>query len=363
VQDTVVQEIRDLARDFAAGSLRPHVERWDRDAAVDASTLESLAGLGFHGMLVPEEFGGLGLGLPAWTAAIEALAWGEPAVALAVLARATTATALLETGSRAQKTQWLEDIAAGAAAWLPLADDLAVTASRTGAEWRLDGSLGWVLRAGEAGCALVPARSAGTTVPQGAPDLLFLVRTDAAGLSVARDTTLGLRPAVIGPITFAGVRAGADALIAQGPATAFTDGRLAAVRRLGIAAVATGIARAALEHAIAYAAQREQFQQQLRAFEGIQFKLADMATRVDAAAALLDSAVAAPGQRVVAIAKLFASETAMWVSTQAVQIFGGYGYMRDYPVEKLMRDAKATEMFTGTNEDLRVLIAAELYRS
>ena len=116
MQDTVVQEIRDLARDFAAGTLRPHVERWDHDAAIDAATLDSLAELGFHGMLVPEESGGLGLGLPAWTAAIEALAWGEPAVALAVIARAATATVLIETGSAAQKTRWLEALRAEIAA-------------------------------------------------------------------------------------------------------------------------------------------------------------------------------------------------------------------------------------------------------
>ncbi len=363
--ETMVQEIRDLARDFASGSLRPHVERWDHEAAIDGTTLDSLKELGFHGMLVPERHGGLGLGLPAWSAAIEALAWGEPAVALAVIARATTAAALLEAGDDAQQARWLESIAGGCGAWLPLAEDRAVRAVRTGDGWRLDGRLRWTLCAGDTGCMLVPARlrPEGAGSDAGPADLLFVLPTDAPGLAVSRESRLGLRAAAIGTATFSDVDAGGDALLAEGPTLAHVVARSGTVQRLGMAAVATGIARAALEYATGYAAQREQFQQQLREFEGIQFKLADMATRSEAAAALLHAAAADPAPRLVAIAKLFASEAAMWVSTQAVQIFGGYGYMRDYPVEKLMRDAKATELFTGTNEDLRVLIAAELYRS
>src|SRR5690606_34535825 len=133
--------------------------------------------------------------------------------------------------------------------------------------------------------------------------------------------------------------------------------------RLGIAAQAVGIADAALEYALGYAAEREQFGRKLKEFEGMQFKLAEMATRVEAARSLTARAAAAPSTRASAMAKLFASEAAMWVTTQAVQVCGGYGYMRDYPVEKLMRDAKATEIYEGTNEVLRVVIARELYRS
>ena len=130
---------------------------------------------------------------------------------------------------------------------------------------------------------------------------------------------------------------------------------------LGIAAQSIGIAQAALDHARGYAAERKQFAAALREFEAIQFKLADMATRIEAARALLHAAASEPSTARSAMAKLFASETAMWVTTQAVQIFGGYGYMRDYPVEKLMRDAKATEIYEGTNEIQRVVIARALY--
>ena len=136
--------------------------------------------------------------------------------------------------------------------------------------------------------------------------------------------------------------------------------------RLGIAAQSVGIARAALEHAAAYAAERRQFGKPIKEFQAIQFKLADMATRVSASRALLHAAATAKdrGQPVTqfgSMAKLMASETAMWVTTQAVQIFGGYGYVKDYPVEKLFRDAKVTEIYEGTSEIQRIVIARELY--
>jgi hypothetical protein len=137
--------------------------------------------------------------------------------------------------------------------------------------------------------------------------------------------------------------------------------------RLGTAVVAVGIARRALEHAVAYCAERKQFGRALREFEAVQFKLADMATRVEAARALAHAAAVRRDHgeditRQASMAKLLASETAMWVTTQAVQLFGGYGYMRDFPVEKLFRDAKGTEIVDGTSEMQRLVIARGLYQ-
>jgi alkylation response protein AidB-like acyl-CoA dehydrogenase len=136
--------------------------------------------------------------------------------------------------------------------------------------------------------------------------------------------------------------------------------------RLGIAAQSIGIARAALEASVAYAAERRQFGKPIKEFEAIQFKLADMATRITAARALLYSAAAAkdrgePITQFSSMSKLLASETAMWVTTQAVQIFGGYGYIKEYPVERLFRDAKVTEIYEGTSEIQRIVIARELF--
>jgi alkylation response protein AidB-like acyl-CoA dehydrogenase len=137
--------------------------------------------------------------------------------------------------------------------------------------------------------------------------------------------------------------------------------------RMGIAALAIGVAQAALDHSVAYAAERRQFGRPIKDFQGMQFKLADMATRVEAARGLLHRAalIKDSGEKVssmASMAKLFASETAMFVTTQAIQVFGGYGYMKEYPVEKLFRDAKVTEIYEGTSEIQRTVIARELYR-
>ena len=177
---------------------------------------------------------------------------------------------------------------------------------------------------------------------------------------------MGLRASNTVAITLEDLRLPADQLLGEeGMGFVYAMEGLDA-GRLGIAAQAVGIARRALEHSIAYCAERRQFGQALREFQAVQFKLADMATRVEAARALAH-AVAARKDRgenvtqLASMAKLFASETAMWVTTQAVQLFGGYGYMRDFPVEKLFRDAKVTEIYEGTSEIQRIVIARGLY--
>jgi hypothetical protein len=196
-------------------------------------------------------------------------------------------------------------------------------------------------------------------LPAASPDgpVRIAVAGNAEGVRViGRETTIGLRAARIETIALSAARVGDDAV-----AKAAGDEDAAIVEQLGTAAIATGIARAALEHAIGYADVREQFGRKLRAFEGIRVKLADMSSRVLAARSMLEACAARATAPAAASVKVFASEAAMWVTTQAVQIFGGYGYMRDYPVEKLMRDAKTTEILTGTNDALRQIVAAGLY--
>jgi alkylation response protein AidB-like acyl-CoA dehydrogenase len=273
-------EIRQMARQFAQSDVRPYVEKWDHDGVIPPETLAQIAELGFFGMLMPEEHGGMAFDTATYAAAIEELAWGEAGLALLVAAANVS-------GSDEMKEARLALVA----------DD-------------------------NGGMFLVPAKGSGPRV-----------------------STLGFRTIEI-------VRAERG-----GSATQTSDTAL-----IGVAAIAIGIAQAALEHARAYADEREQFGTRLRDFEGLQYKLAEMATRIAAARALLLAVCNedASGSGA-SMAKVFASEAAMWVTTQAVQIFGGYGYMRDYPVEKLMRDAKATEMLEGSNESLRVTIARNLY--
>lgn len=363
-----IGEIRALARQFATDELRPHVERWDHDGALDEGVLAQLGELGFLGMDGPESDGGMGLDTTATAAALEALAWGEAAVAFTVAQAQQFARVLREAGSAAPRAEWAGRIAAGeATACLALAeatgtegeDAPRARARRAGGGWRIDGEKRWVTNASRAAVALVSAETEeGPT--------LFAVPTTTAGWNVGpRDSTMGLRPVEIATVRLSGMEVGEDAVV--GPAGGAVEVLAAAAdaHRIAVGAMAAGIARAAFDHARAYADVREQFGQRLRAFEGIQFKLADMAMRVEAAHHLVGRAAAdfaaTPG--LAAMAKIFASESAMWVTTQAVQIFGGYGYMRDYPVEKLMRDAKAMELVGDANDVLRVHIAEALYRA
>lgn len=361
----VIDQVRTLARDYARTELRPHVEAWDRDRRLDPAVLSQLAELGFFGMLVPETHGGMGFDLPTYVTVLEELAWGEPAVALTVsIHSAFVVGTILRHGSDTQKEQWLGRLASGetlgcfALSEPDAGSDAAALetrAVRDGDGWVLSGTKKWLTNAALAGLAVVAARVDGRIA-------LFLVPTDADGFEiVGRETTMGLRALDVSTVELRNVRVGPEALLGD-PSRGFAYAMAALdLGRMGIAAQAVGIARAALEHAVGYADERTQFGQKIRDFEGMQFKLADMATRVEAARSLTLHAAAEPSTRNSAMAKVFASETAMWVTTQAVQVYGGYGYMRDYPVEKLMRDARAMGLIQGADERLRLEIASSLY--
>jgi alkylation response protein AidB-like acyl-CoA dehydrogenase len=358
-----LQEIRTLAREFAQAELRPHVERWDHERTIDETVIRQIAELGFFGMITPEQFGGMGFDLASYAAVLEQLAWGEPAVALLVAQNTLGAAALLQHGAEAQKQQWLEALARGeASACFALAEaaagsdlsEIQTRAQRTGGDWVLNGRKAWVTNAQRAHLAFVLARD------NDEPVTFLVARSD--GWQVGnREFTLGLRPLEIGELNFRDVHVPDDARWPQARLGREPSAPAGDLGRLSIAAISVGIAQAALDHALAYANEREQFGARLREFEGIQFKLADMATRTYAARTLLERAAHENSSALSAMAKVCASECAMWVSTQAVQVFGGYGYMRDYPVEKLMRDAKGMELLEGANELQRLFIARSLY--
>ena len=359
------QEIRALAREFAAAELRPHVERWDHDAAFDEAVLPQLGELGFFGMVAPESDGGMALDAGSWLAALEELAWGEASLALAIAFHAQVVRLVAEHGSEGVRRQWLERLAAGdALGCLALAEDeagahlegTATTARRDDAAWVLSGTKRWVSNARAGGAMVVLARaSEGPT--------LFLVPVDATGVTHgARDATLGLRPLDVRTIELHDVRVEDSARLGDAGAALAVLADAAPPAAQAIAAVGVGVAQSALDHARGYADVREQFGQKLRRFEGLQFKLADMAVRTRAARALLQDAVASGDPAVARMAKVFAAEAALYVATDAVQVYGGYGYMRDYPVEKLMRDARALSLLGGPDDGHRVAIAESLYQ-
>ncbi|MGH7447631.1 MAG: acyl-CoA dehydrogenase family protein [Longimicrobiales bacterium] len=352
-------EIRGLARDFAAAELRPHAERWDAARALDDDVPSKLAALGFFGMLVSEDSGGMGFDLPAYLAALEELAWGEAAAALLVAQSVIAADVLARFGG-ATHEQTLASLAAGEQlGCIAFAEDehgshaADARAVQDAGGWTFSGTKSWVTNGSNAGVAVVLATA------DGAP-ALFALTADTGYRAGAAAATMGLRAVPVVHLDLAGATAPAGARLSW----TGTDPRDAIdpLGSLSAAAIAVGIAQAALEHAVRYASEREQFGTPIRSFEGIQFKLAEMATRTVAARALVERAARQPGDAAAAaMAKLAAGSCAMYVTTDAVQIFGGYGYMRDYPVEKLMRDAKAMEMLHGTSEMQRLRIAAALY--
>jgi alkylation response protein AidB-like acyl-CoA dehydrogenase len=355
-----VGEIRALAREFAAAELRPNTEQWDSEGALGTDVLAKLAELGFFGMLVPEDDGGMGFDAVTYAAALEELAWGEAGVAVLVAHSVMAADLIARYGSAEQKQSWLGRLAAGeSTGCIAFSEDDGVSRSselRTRAQadgdgWRLTGHKKWVTNGAGAAVAVVLA-----TTEEG--PTLFMVPAVAMTVT-GRAATLGLRSVAVVDVELDS-RLGQEQLLAR--LDAEPDGDSDWLGRLSTAAIAVGIAQAALDHAVRYAGEREQFGRPIRMFEGIQHKLAEMATRVVAARALVGRSAADPHDAAAsAMAKLLAAECAMYVTNEAVQVFGGYGYMKDYPVEKLMRDAAATGIMHGSSETQRLRIAELLY--
>jgi hypothetical protein len=248
------------------------------------------------------------------------------------------------------------------------AASLSTQAVRDGDDWILNGTKAWVSSGTKGDVILTMARTDTPDDRRGARGIsAFIITPDLPGYSVGKkEDKMGLRASPTVQIHFSDMRVPGDRLLGA-PGSGFIYAMQSLDNgRLGIAAQAVGISEAALRLAAAYAAERKQFGHPIKEFQAIQFKLADMAMRVAAARALLHAAATAKdrGERITqfsSMAKLLASEAAMAVTTQAIQIFGGYGYVKDYPVERLFRDAKVTQIYEGTSEIQRIVIARELY--
>jgi alkylation response protein AidB-like acyl-CoA dehydrogenase len=364
------RQIVELAREFARTKIEPFAAEWDRRAHFDREVIDELGRLGFLGMCAPEEYDGMALDTVTYLLALEEIAAADASVAVSVsIHNAMPTTMLSRHGSAAQKERWLKAMARGellvgfALSEPESGSDAAALrtrAVRDGDGWVLSGAKAWATNGGTADLMVVMARSERGICA-------FIVPTDAAGYRPGKpEDKMGLRASNTVALALEDVRLPAEHLLGEeGAGFGYAMEGLDA-GRLGIAVQAVGIARRALEHAVSYCAERRQFGQPLREFEAVQFKLADMTTRVEAARAL---AHVVAGRRDrgeditmhASMAKLFASETAMWVTTQAVQLFGGYGYMRAFPVEKLFRDAKVTEIYEGTSEIQRLIVARGLY--
>jgi len=365
--------IVETARAFAEEQLRPFVAQWDRDAHFEPTLIGKLGELGFLGMLLPPEYDGLGLDALTYLMALEEIATVDASTAVLMSVHNSLPTQMLnEFGTPAQKDRFLRPLARGELLGVfalsePEAGSDAASmtcqAVRDGDDWLLTGTKAWISGGTHAGVCIAMARTDSPERRRGAKGIsAFIVTPDLPGYSVGKkEDKMGLRASSTVQLRFDQMRVPGDRMLGREG-----EGFVYALRslvhgRLGIAAQAIGIARAAFEAAVAYANERKQFGTPIAEFQAIQFKLADMATRITAARALLHQTAAAKERGVdvsseASMCKLFASETAMWVTTQAIQVFGGYGYVKEYPVERYFRDAKVTAIYEGTSEIQRVVI-------
>ena len=375
VRDQVVE----LAREFARDKIEPYAAEWDRTSHFPRDVLDEIGKLGFWGMCTPEEYDGMGLDNVTYLMALEELAAADAAFAVSIgIHNAIPTTMLVKHGTPEQRERYLKPMArgellAGFALSEPEAGSdaasLRAQAVRDGKDWVLNGAKAWATNAGTADLMMIMARTDMPNARRGPKGIsTFIVPTDTKGYKPAKpEDKMGLRASNTAGIELSDLRLPAAQLLGdEGMGFVYAMEGLDA-GRLGIGAQGVGIARRAIEHCLKFTAERQQFGKPIADFQGVQFKLADMATRTEAARALAHRAAARKdaGEDITLYAsmvKLFASETAMWVTTQAIQLFGGYGYMRDFPVEKLFRDAKVTEIYEGTSEIQRIVIARALTR-
>ena len=335
-----------------------------------------MASLGWLGMTVPEEYGGSGLDTLSYAIAVEEVArvCGSHALIMAAHNSLCTGNILLA-GSEAQKRRYLPDLASGRriGAWALTepksgsdAAAMETTATRKGSGWVLQGTKNFCTNAPVAGTFVIMAVTARAKGNRGIS--AFLVERGNPGLAIGREEEkLGVRGSPTSQLTLQDCEVPGDALL--GPEDEGFTGALRVLDggRISIAAMAVGIAQGALEASIGYAKERVQFGKPIAEHEAIQFMLADMAVRIDASRVLVHRAAWSKDQgnafkREAAMAKLYASEMSSFVTNRAIQIHGGYGYIRDYPVERMLRDAKLTEIGEGTSEIQRLVIAKELLK-
>jgi len=368
--------VQDAVRGYVQDRIAPHAAAWDRDAHFPKAELQGLAALGCYGVAVPAEHDGAGLDYLALAIILEEIAAGDGATSTIVsVNNCPVCSILMAWATTKQKEQWLKPLARGdmlGAFCLTephvgsQADGLKTTAVREGDEYVINGVKQFITSGKNGDVAIVMAVTDKAAGKRGIS--AFVVTPGLPGFKVGKkEDKMGLRASPTVQLELADLRVPADNLLGREGAGFTMAMQSLDNGRLGIAAQAIGIARCALEHATLYAGERRQFGKPIKEFEAIQFKLADMATRIAAARALLYQAAAAKdrGEQITqysSMSKLFASETAMWVTTQAIQIFGGYGYVKEYPVERLFRDAKVTEIYEGTSEIQRVVIARHLLR-
>jgi alkylation response protein AidB-like acyl-CoA dehydrogenase len=363
--------------EFAEREIVPVAHELDEQEQFPRETLAKMAELGLLGLLVPEEYGGAGVTTLEYVLAMEEISWADASHSVVMsVNNSLVCEPILRFGNREQRERFLPSLASGKYVGAYClseptsgsdASNMATTAVRDGDGFVLNGTKSWITNGGESGVYLVyavtnpdVARARGITaflVPDGTPGLRF----------GAKEKKLGIRASSTTQVFFEDCRVPSSAVLGvvdEGFKIAMgtLDGG-----RIGIGAQGLGIAQRALDESLRYAREREAFGHAIADFQGLQWRMADMATRIESSRLLIYRAArmkdaGTPFSREASMAKLFASETAMFCAHAAVQMFGGYGFVREYPVEKLFRDAKITEIYEGTSEIQRLVISRHLLR-
>jgi len=366
--------MRDMVREFVQREVIPNASRWDEEEAFPHETVARLGELGVLGMVVPEEYGGTGLDYVTIALVLEEIARGDASLALTVESHNSLCTKHIAMfGSEQQKRRFLPDLASGRrlGAWCLTepgsgsdASGLRTRAVRDGAGWRLNGTKMFITQGTVAGVYVVLASTTPERRQKGIT--AFIVERGTPGLSAGRHLKkMGMRSSDTAEVILEDVFVPDENRLGEVD-RGFIDTLMILDRgRVAIAGLAVGIARAALEESLAYAKERRQFGKPIAEFQAIQWMLADMATEISAARLLTLHAAwlhdtGQPFTTEASMAKLYSAQVAMRAANAAIQIHGGYGYTREYPVERYLRDAKLCEIGEGTNEVQRMVIARRL---
>jgi alkylation response protein AidB-like acyl-CoA dehydrogenase len=368
------QMVRAMVKDFAEKNIRPHVMEWDEAQVFPVEVFKKLGELGLMGVLVPESYGGSGFGYQEYVDVIVEVSKVCGSIGLSLAAHNSLCTGhILAFGNEEQKQRWLPRLAA--AEWIGAwglteantgsdALRMMTTAVLEGDEYVINGSKNWITHGKSGDIAVVMVRTGEQGDSKGISTLV--VERGTPGFTAGKkENKLGMRASETTEMIFDNCRVPKENLLGN-----IGDGFKQAMKvldggRISIAALSLGIAKGAYSAALAYAKEREQFGQPIANFQGISFKLADMATEIEAAELLIRQAADMKNRglkmtKESAMAKYFASEVAVKVSTDAVQIFGGYGYTKDFPVEKFYRDSKLCTIGEGTSEIQKIVIAREI---
>ncbi|MBK6353932.1 MAG: acyl-CoA dehydrogenase family protein [Saprospiraceae bacterium] len=368
--------IKQSARDFAEQYIRPHVMEWDETQHFPVETMKNLGRHGFLGVLVPEKYGGVGLGYQAYITVIEEITKVCSSIGLSVAAHNSLCTGhILAFGNEDQKSKYLPKLATGEwiGAWgLTEANTgsdairMQCVAKKDGDHWILDGTKNWITHGISGDVAVVIARTGELLDSNGMT--AFIVERGTPGFSGGKkENKLGMRASETAEMIFDQCKIHESQVLGK-----VGDGFKQAMKvldggRISIAALALGIAKGSYEAAVQYSKERQQFGQPISQFQGIGFKLADMSVKIEAAELLTRQAgkmkdEGRPMSKESAMAKYYASEVCVHAATEAIQIFGGYGYTKDFPVEKFFRDSKLCTIGEGTSEIQKLVISRAILK-